>query len=319
MKILVTGAAGFVGSNTSAMLANMGHEVIGLDSITDYYSTELKLNRVKNLLSENNINFQNLDLVNESDFSELIQRFKPEAVIHLAAQPGVRLGVSQYGKYISSNLVAFANTLKIVLEFEIPNFLYASSSSVYGDDSQVPYQEGERNLKPRSFYGATKLANEVLAKSISSNKTKIRGLRFFTVYGPWGRPDMAYFKIADALKNGEEFELFGDGTVLRDFTFIDDTSLSIVRLLENLKTQPPGTNDVINVGGGKPHSMLELIAEMEALSSTKLKVKTSEPAAGDVKLTIADTGLQNNLLGFAPSTSLHDGLEKFMRWHSRGN
>ena len=307
-----------MGSNTSAKLANLGHEVLGIDSITDYYSKELKLNRVESLLLGNDVEFLNLDLVNESDFSGLIRHFKPEAVIHLAAQPGVRLGVSQYGNYISSNLVAFANTLKNVLEYEIPNFLYASSSSVYGNDSQVPYRESESNLKPRSFYGATKLANEVLAKSITSSKTRIRGLRFFTVYGPWGRPDMAYFKIADALKNGAEFELFGDGTVLRDFTFIDDTSLSIVGLLENLASQPSGTNDVINVGGGKPHSMLELIAEMEALTSTRLVLKNSEPAAGDVKLTIADTRKQKELLGFSPSTSLHDGLEKFIHWHSQG-
>ena len=317
MKIIVTGAAGFIGSNTSSLLSRLGHEVIGLDAITDYYSTELKLSRVKNLLIKDNVKFKNIDLVHESDFSDLIQRFKPEAVIHLAAQPGVRLGVAQYGKYISSNLVAFANTLKTILEYEVPNFLYASSSSVYGDDSPVPYKEDEKNLNPRSFYGATKLANEVLAKSISSTATQIRGLRFFTVYGPWGRPDMAYFKIAEALKSGQVFELFGDGSVLRDFTYIEDTTLSIVKLLENLALTTSGKNDVINVGGGNPHSILELIGELETITGKQLALRKFNSAPGDVKLTVADTKIQNDLLGFAPSTSLRDGLEKFISWHSK--
>ena len=317
MRILVTGAAGFIGSNTSALLANHGHEVFGIDSVTDYYSTELKLGRVKHFLDKNNIEFRNQDLVDEEELSKLILHFKPEAIVHLAAQPGVRLHVSQYGKYVDSNLVAFSNTLRKVLEFEVPNFIYASSSSVYGDDSQVPYSENEKNLRPKSFYGATKLANEVLAKGIVSSSSRIRGLRFFTVYGPWGRPDMAYFKIADALKFGKEFTLYGDGTVLRDFTYIADTTKSIVGLVEDLTKNPAGTNDIINVGGGKPHSMLELIKEMESITGATLRLRITDAAEGDVKLTIADTLKQNELLGFAPETTLRDGLQIFLDWHSQ--
>ena len=316
MKIIVTGAAGFIGSSTASLLSSQGHKVIGLDSITDYYSVKLKKQRIEDLLTANNIEFQLLDLTDGTKFAELVRNFQPDAVVHLAAQPGVRLSVTEYGKYIDSNLVGFANTLKTVLEHEVPNFLYASSSSVYGDDSEIPYNESERNLNPRSFYGATKLANEVLAKSVASQKTKIRGLRFFTVYGPWGRPDMAYFKIADAIKSGHKFKLFGDGTVLRDFTFIDDTVTSISKLLEDLSEKSPTLNDVVNVGGGKPHSMLELITEIELISGRKLSLEYELPAHGDVKLTIADTQLQSKLIRFSPSVSLHDGLERFWKWHN---
>ena len=316
MKILVTGAAGFIGSNTAALLSSQGHKVVGVDSITDYYSVELKMNRIHSLLNTNDVEFQNLDLVDEIRFANLVRTFKPDGVLHLAAQPGVRLAVDQYGKYTTSNLVGFANTLKVVIENEVPNFIYASSSSVYGEDSKIPFSEAERNLNPRSFYGATKLANEVLAKSIASTKTQIRGLRFFTVYGPWGRPDMAYFRIADALKNGQEFKLYGDGSVLRDFTYIEDTSTSITKLLEDLSARPTVVNDVINVGGGKPHSMLELISQMELISKKRLILKKLEPALGDVRLTIADTELQNNLIGFSPTVPLQVGLERFWNWHN---
>lgn len=317
MKILVTGAAGFIGSNTSSFLSSQGHKVIGLDSITDYYSIKLKLNRIEKILKKSDVEFQEIDLVDEFKFATLLRHFEPDAVLHFAAQPGVRLPIAQYGKYIDSNLVGFANTLRATLELEIPNFIYASSSSVYGDHSKVPYNESERNLNPRSFYGATKLANEVLAKSLESHQTQIRGLRFFTVYGPWGRPDMAYYKIADALKNDTHFELYGDGTVLRDFTFSEDTVTSISKLLDDLSAKFRGVNDVVNVGGGKPHSMLELISEMELISGKKLNLKNNAPARGDVRLTIADTQLQSNLIGFSPSVSLRDGLEIFMKWHSQ--
>jgi UDP-glucuronate 4-epimerase len=291
--------------------------VVGLDSITDYYSVELKKRRIEKLLIQRDVEFHEIDLTDAIKFSALLRDFKPEAVVHLAAQPGVRLPIAQFGKYIDSNLVGFANTFKTVLEQEIPNFIYASSSSVYGDDSKIPYNESERNLNPRSFYGATKLANEVLAKSVENNKTQIRGLRFFTVYGPWGRPDMAYFKIAEALKNDRQFDLYGDGTVLRDFTFIEDTVNSITKLLENLCANPPGVNDVVNVGGGKPQSMLELISHMELISGKKLKLVNHAPALGDVKLTIADTQLQTNLIGFSPTVSLQDGLDLFWKWHNQ--
>lgn len=319
MKILVTGAAGFIGSNTASYLSSQGHKVVGLDSITDYYSIELKKRRIEKLLIQRDVEFHEIDLTDAIKFSGLLREFKPEAVVHLAAQPGVRLPIAQFGKYIDSNLVGFANTFKTVLEQEIPNFIYASSSSVYGDDSKIPYNESERYLNPRSFYGATKLANEVLAKSVENNKTQIRGLRFFTVYGPWGRPDMAYFKIAEALKNDRQFELYGDGTVLRDFTFIEDTVNSITKLLENLCANPPGVNDVVNVGGGKPQSMLELISHMELISGKKLKLVNHAPALGDVKLTIADTQLQTNLIGFSPTVSLQDGLDFFWKWHTQEN
>lgn len=315
MTVLVTGAAGFIGSATCEALANAGYEVFGIDSISDYYSQDLKWLRVKNFLEPNNVNFELLDLSDHEKVNELIDRIKPEAVVHLAAQAGVRTPSGKLTKYVDANLVGFSNILEAVISREVPNFMYASSSSVYGNTSNIPYSEDEIGLQPTSFYGATKLANEIFSKSIiNSTKTRAIGMRFFTVYGPWGRPDMAYFRIFSDLLGGSKFELFGDGSIRRDFTYIDDTTRGIIAIMQNSKKIAPGTNEIFNIGGGNPVSMNELISAIELQTGSKLIKNIADSHTGDIGLTIANPAKLQSFTNFQPSIPLAEGLEKFFLW-----
>jgi UDP-glucuronate 4-epimerase len=214
MKILVTGAAGFIGCNLSKRLVKNGHDVLAIDNYSNYYSIELKEARVKNLLNPVGLQVRNIDICDENELSKLYKENNFEVVINLAAQAGVRLSLTEYDKYTQSNLNGFGNILRMNLIHEVPNFLYASSSSVYGDLASIPYAESEQNLSPNSFYGATKLANEILAKgSTRNNKVKSRGLRLFTAYGPWGRPDMAYLRIINSALQEKEFSLVSQSPI----------------------------------------------------------------------------------------------------------
>ena len=207
MKYLVTGAAGFIGSNLSARLAKSGNEVLGVDNFSPYYSPKFKELRVANLLTPVGIEVKKIDLSDISAVVEIVREFRPTVIIHLAAQPGVRTPLGKSYQYVQNNLVAFANVLQTAIEESVPDFLYASSSSVYGNSLESPYREDNLNIRPISIYGATKFANEILTPAfVSGSKTRARGLRFFTVYGPWGRPDMAYFRIIDSILNGAEFK-----------------------------------------------------------------------------------------------------------------
>ena len=210
MSVVVTGGLGFIGAHVAAALMDSGEEVVIVDSLTDYYSVDLKLERKKHLLGKApKENFFEFDLVDRISFSKILDEVKPRTVIHLAAQAGVRLPVELTHKYVESNLTGFSNVLQSVIEHRIPDFLYASSSSVYGDSTDVPYKEKAVGLSPISFYGATKLSNELLAKALTSNsRTRSRGMRFFTVYGPWGRPDMAYFRLGASVLTDYNFHRF---------------------------------------------------------------------------------------------------------------
>ena len=210
MRILVTGAAGFIGSALCEQLMLANHEVSAIDNFSNYYDVSLKHQRVKELLSPLNLEVLDLDICDQSKVEKIVASSNPEVVVHLAAQAGVRLGVSESRKYVDSNLVGFSNVLISTIEKKVPKFLYASSSSVYGDIAKIPYSESETNLHPSSFYGSTKLANELLVPTLVKNsETVARGLRFFTVYGPWGRPDMAYFRMVANAIVGTEFNFFG--------------------------------------------------------------------------------------------------------------
>lgn len=315
MTVLVTGAAGFIGFNLCHRLAKEGHEVVAIDSISDYYSTNLKELRLKELLKNSNVTFQRIDLAERSDVNRLVASTKPQSVIHLAAQAGVRLPESQFYKYVDANLTGFSNILNSVIESDVPNFLYASSSSVYGNSGKYPFSEIDSNLHPISFYGATKLSNEILAASRArDSSTRVRGLRFFTVYGPWGRPDMAYFRIASSLISGAEFKLFGNGSIRRDFTFIDDVIESVFQLSAELNQHPVGFSDIVNVGGGKPASLLELIQAFEQITHKNLNFRRMDSFPGDVKETVSDTSYQESIIGFVPKIDLTEGVAKFLEW-----
>lgn len=315
MKIIVTGAAGFIGSHLSKKLNEVGHEILAIDNLSPYYSPQLKELRVNEILKPNSINFQQIDLTNHESFENLVRQFQPNTVIHLAAQPGVRLEAKSWNAYNDSNLTAFANVYQSVVVNRVNNFLFASSSSVYGNSSEFPLNEQNNNIDPVSYYGATKLANEILVKSsISGTQTRARALRFFTVYGPYGRPDMAYFKLINSALNGIEFTLNGDGTIRRDFTYIDDVTQSINGLIKELKNSPFGFYDRVNIGGGSPKSMDELIHSIEIATNSKIKINRVKQIPYDVKMTDASTIYQIKLIGQTPNTSLDWGVKETVRW-----
>lgn len=318
MKYLVTGAAGFVGANLARKIIENGDEFFGMDNFSDYYSSEMKRMRVQELLESIGSRIILLDLMDKPALATLIARFEPDAVIHLAAQPGVRLPLAQTEKYVQANLVGFSNILEVCVGQQVPDFLYASSSSVYGNSTNIPYLESEGNLRPISFYGATKLSNELLAYSLAQNsRTSTRGMRFFTVYGPWGRPDMAYLRLISSAISGRPFRLFGDGNVRRDFTFIQDNIQAIILLSKEMQKSKTQIQDIVNVGGGTPHSILNLIDCIEELIGGKIEIDFQSPEIGDVKETVADTQALYRLTGFTPVTSIEQGVGHTIDWALR--
>jgi UDP-glucuronate 4-epimerase len=315
VKYLITGAAGFVGSNLSTRLANSGNVVLGVDNFSPYYSPELKKLRVSELLDPLGIEVKNIDLSSLDSFQALVRGYQPDAIIHLAAQPGVRTPLGKSYQYIQNNVVAFSNVLQATIEEEVPEFLYASSSSVYGNSLNIPYQENDQTIRPISIYGATKLANEILTPAfINGSKTRARGMRFFTVYGPWGRPDMAYFRIIDSVLNGTEFKKFGGGEVKRDFTYVDDITVAIEKLSLELKNRETGYSDIVNIGGGNPHSLNDLISVVSKLLGSRANLIELESNPNDTSYTNADVSLLNQLTQNVPSVDLESGVAKTIAW-----
>ena len=315
MTVLITGAAGFIGSRLSESLRVSGEEVIGVDSFSDYYSTELKQQRADFLTAKYDVEVKKLDLSDLISFKSLVEKVQPTSMINLAAQAGIRIPLNQIGQYVNSNLVGFSNFLSVGVEQEIPSMLYASSSSVYGNRSDSLFTESSNILNPISFYGATKLSNELLAPTlVEGSSSRIRGIRFFTVYGPWGRPDMAYFRLANSALHDTEFTLYGNGEITRDFTFIDDVSRCIELLKKELISRPRGYSDVVNVGGGQPASLLEMIRIIEEITNKKIKINFVGKNKNDVNNTRASTEYLKSLIDFTPQVSLHDGLEAFVKW-----
>ena len=318
MKVLVTGAAGFIGSAVSARLKAEGHVVLGIDSISDYYDQNLKKMRIQFFLDQNGIKFEEVDISQLGQLQEIYKSFNPDVVIHLAAQAGVRTPNTKLTNYVGANLLGFTNILQTVVELNTSIFLYASSSSVYGNNSVAPYSESEKNLNPTSFYGASKLSNEIFVKSVLTHSpTKVAGMRFFTVYGPWGRPDMAYFRILTSVLTGEKFELFGDGSIRRDFTYIDDTIEGILALIRNAYKIETGKPEIFNIGGGKPASINELIEEIEKIAGSSVNRISKGEISGDVRETIANPAKLHEFTGFTPQINLTSGLKLFYNWATK--
>jgi len=315
MTVLVTGIAGFIGSKLAQFLSSSGESVIGVDNFNDYYSVSLKRIRVAKLLVPFGVEVRNLDISNNNQVKGLIKDVKPTSIFHLAAQAGVRLPLNQVNKYVDSNLVGFNNILSNAVEQEIPNLLYASSSSVYGNSKNLPYRESDLTLRPLSFYGATKLSNELITPTLlRGSSTRVRGLRFFTVYGPWGRPDMAYFRLINSALNNETFNLYGNGKASRDFTYIDDVVSAIDKLHSELQSRAFEFSDIVNVGGGNPASMLEMIDIISGYTKVKLNIKELSKHHNDVDSTNADPSYLESLVGSSPKTKLQDGLAQVVEW-----
>jgi UDP-glucuronate 4-epimerase len=316
MRVLITGAAGFIGAHLMGELQrDSSFQVLGLDNYSKFYSRQLKEIRVRTLSDVTKSNVIEVDIGDEVKVSRVFQSFQPEIVIHLAAQAGVRLRQEHFDKYVSSNLTGFCNVIGAASRIGATDFIYASSSSVYGDECSLPLSEGEVSLAPASFYGATKLSNEVVAATYSRRYgLRTRGLRLFTVYGPWGRPDMAYFRIISALQGRYEFQLSGDGSVQRDFTFIDDVTGMIRKLSLDLKRHKPGFADVVNLGGGAPYSILEVIGSLETMLNLSLQISHHPREASDVEITRADSVYRESLIGKRDFVPLNEGLARVLHW-----
>ena len=317
-QILVTGSAGFIGSHVTKELLRRGYSVVGVDSFSDYYSTQLKQLRIEQFNSEKNFRFEQINIANLSEVEKVCLSSNFDGVIHLAAQAGVRLSLQQSSRYIESNITGFYNILRKSIELNIPKFVYASSSSVYGDLSPLPYSESSKIMSPKSFYGTTKLNNEQSAQILTSkSQTSTRGLRYFTVYGPWGRPDMAYFRLMAAALGKHHFTMFGDGSVQRDFTYIEDVVQTTVDLFENMSSTGKTSNDIVNIGGHRPLSMNYLIKLIQEISGCNFKIEKEEQNPNDSQKTVADNSYLTSLLGERKFTSLEVGIENFYSWMQR--
>jgi len=318
MRGIVTGSSGFIGAALTKRLLAAGWTILGIDSHTDYYSTSLKELRNEELQRHSSFTFAQIDLINADALEEAIEKFQPDTVFHLAAQAGVRIPVGRMHKYTESNLAGFSNVIQLSVKHSVPNFLYASSSSVYGDVAQLPYVETELKLRPSSFYGATKLSNEILTRPlVTSSNTRARGMRFFTVYGPMGRPDMAYFRVISSLISGSKFELYGDGMVERDFTYIDDCVEMITQLELELTTRQAGFVDVVNIGGGHPVSINELIHLSTEELGVAIDFTKTDSNPNDAARTMADPTYLLELVGAKPETSLKSGLSQTIDWATK--
>ncbi len=315
MRYFVTGASGFIGAHLTSHLISEGQEVLGIDNFNSYYSTELKFLRKDDLKNKYSVDLKNIDICDKKRITEEISKFQPDSIVHLAAQPGIRLPLNKSDDYIRNNIIGFTNVIEAAIAQEVPNFLYASSSSVYGNSSKIPFVEKQEGLKPISLYGATKLCNEILASNYTLNSnTRSRGMRFFTVYGPYGRPDMAYFRLIASALTGSKFRLFGEGNVKRDFTYVGDIVQMIVALDKELMTRPKEYVDVVNIGGGDPHSMIELITTIEQKTGLKVALQLEERNRADTKFTCASTDLIQDLTGVIPNTKLDEGIDQVLAW-----
>lgn len=316
-RILVTGAAGFVGSHVATRLAAMGHQVVGCDNFNDYYDPQLKHDRIAALLAPAGIACERVELADAAAVEALFARVAPTLVVHLAAQAGVRYSLINPGAYIQSNLVGFGNILEASRKAGIGHLLYASSSSVYGANAKVPFSEDDQTDEPVSLYAATKKSNELMAHAYSQlYKLPATGLRFFTVYGPWGRPDMAYYSFTEKMVRGQQIGVFAEGKLTRDFTYIDDIVEGVVRLLFKPNIGEAVPHAVFNIGNDQPVTVLEFIATLERALGVEARKDFQPMQPGDVPATHADTRKLRQWVGFAPSTSLAQGLERFAAWYT---
>jgi UDP-glucuronate 4-epimerase len=314
-RILVTGAAGFIGAHLVARLRQGGHEVVACDNFNDYYDPALKHARVSHLLEPARVHCEHVELADASAVRSLFERATPAIVIHLAAQAGVRYSITHPEPYIQSNLVGFANILEACRHPKVQHLVYASSSSVYGDRSDPPFRESQATDSPVSLYATTKKANELMAHTYSHlYGLRATGLRFFTVYGPWGRPDMAYFSFAERLLAGQPLPVFGGGTLQRDFTYIDDIVEGVVRIALATAAQSAAQHEIFNIGNHQPVSVLRFIDTLAAHLGIEPVLQMLPVQPGDVTMTCADVTRLRERVGFEPSTPLDEGLRRFVQW-----
>jgi len=307
LKVLVTGVAGFIGMHCAKRLLARGDEVLGIDNLSTYTSVELKKDRLAQL---EGLRFEQVDIADEASLKIIFENENPELVLHLAAQAGVRHSIEHPQAYVQANLVGFANLLECCRRHPPRHLVFASSSSVYGASSKLPWSESDNVDHPVSFYAATKKANELMAHAYSHvHGLAASALRYFTVYGPWGRPDMSPMLFARAIMDGRPIQVFNHGDMARDFTYVDDAVEATIRVLDR-----PSSYAVYNVGNHTPVPLLDYIAALERAFGAKAKLEMKPMQPGDVKATYADTSALARAVGFAPSTPLETGLARFAEW-----
>lgn len=316
--ILVTGAAGFIGFHLSALLCKLGNVVIGVDSLNDYYDVSLKNNRLAQLKEWHNFTFYKIDISDKPELDRIFEEKKIDIVINLAAQAGVRYSIKNPYKYIESNIHGFMNVLEACRNYSVGHLVYASSSSVYGANSKIPFSTSDSTDQPVSLYAATKKANEAMAYSYASlYNIPCTGLRFFTVYGPWGRPDMAYFLFTEKIIKQLPIQLFNNGNLRRDFTYIDDIINAIVKLIDKKPSGNGAPHKLFNIGNNKPVELHHFVKVLEDNIGKKAIVEYMPMQQGDVYETYADINDLADYIDFKPKTNIEDGLANFVDWYKR--
>lgn len=331
MKILITGVAGFIGFHLANLLLGENHQIVGIDNLNDYYEQSLKEDRLNILLDHNNFVFYKADLKNKSSVDRIFKTHRPDYVVNLAAQAGVRYSITNPYAYLDSNLVGFMNILEACRNYPVKHLLYASSSSVYGGNKEVPFSTNHNVDHPVSLYAATKKANELMAHTYSHIfNIPTTGLRFFTVYGPYGRPDMAYFSFAKDILAGKPIKVFNHGEMKRDFTYIDDIVACISELIDKIpianKNWDERVNDlsssfapykIYNIGNNHPVELMRFITILEDQLGIKAEKIYMDMQPGDVLITYADISDLEKDIGFKPDTSIEEGLGKFVKWYQK--
>lgn len=331
MTILVTGAAGFIGFHLSKRLLSQGYHVIGIDNLNDYYDVHLKKDRLKVLETNELFTFLKVDIANAEKVNSIFKSYPIDIVINLAAQAGVRYSITHPHAYVHSNVTGFLNILEACRHFHVKHLLYASSSSVYGANAKIPFSTKDSVDHPVSMYAASKKANELMAHTYSHlYNIPTTGIRFFTVYGPWGRPDMAYYSFTKDIIEGNKIRVFNNGHMLRDFTYIDDIIEGIIRLLHhppkpNLhwdKVNPKPNSScapykIFNIGNTHPVKLIDFIHQLEKLLGTKAQIEYLPLQPGDVLDTYADINDLKVETGFSPKTPLNEGLKQFVEWYKK--
>jgi len=310
VKVLVTGAAGFIGMHCAERLLARGDEVLGIDNLSPYYSVELKQARLARLQRNRAFTFEPVDIADAGRLKAVFEKARPDLVLHLAAQPGVRYSLENPQAYVQSNLVGFANVLEGCRAVKPRHLVFASSSSVYGTNQKLPWSETDNVDHPISLYAATKKANELMAHPYHHLfGLATTGLRYFTVYGPWGRPDMSPVLFARAIVEGRPIQVFNHGDMQRDFTYVDDIVEGTLRALDK-----PAGYAIYNIGNHTPVKLLDYIATLEKVLGRKAQLEMKPMQPGDVKATYADTQALERAVGFAPRTPLETGLARFAEW-----
>lgn len=310
MRIFITGGAGFVGSHLINRLRNT-FEILSIDNFNSYYDVSLKKDRVSSFGIGKLV--KEIDICDESKLEEILRNFQPDLVVHLAAQAGVRFSLSNPNEYINSNILGFMNLLQAMRKLDMNQLLYASSSSVYGASNEMPYKESNLLTKPQSYYALTKIHNEQTARLFNKlYGLNSIGLRFFTVYGILGRPDMAYYDFSRKIKSGKKISVFSKGRLLRDYTYIDDICEMIEKIIR--KCYPMKGVDILNLGNGKPRTINELVNQIEQSLDKKASINFEPFQAGDVEATYSDTSKLRNLINFSAQNDLEQGIPIFIDW-----